>query len=159
MDGAKALALIRSIGYLGLAGADGGCVCASCEVQGVTIESSCHKGGSQNDRGPMVRVSSRHDDARGKDLEAIAVEVAGQLRKGAHYGRVRIRYCDSESDRVSKCVFCGQQREPSVYLCPICLARPDASDLDYSSLVQSVGIDDDEDDDAAPPTGGEGEPG
>lgn len=134
MDGNAALKVIRDVGVGGLGGFDG-CLCTSFAVQGIEVDVSCRKSsGSAGHFGYTLRVHSRHMDATGAYLEAVAREVAGQLQAIEGYA-VRVRYCDYLQDHPAKCIYCGADREDAAgYLCSGCLSGEKWSSKDDPAL-------------------------
>ncbi len=127
MNGPAALALIKSIGIFGLDGPDG-CLCLHWQTHGVEVDVSCRKSSDPMDRivpwfyGVSLRVHSRHMDASGTELRAIADEVAKQLAPEGY--AIAARFCDYDCDKHVKCTYCGKPRqELSGYLCTACLGK------------------------------------
>lgn len=131
MNGGAALKLINREGVYGLCGPDG-CPCLNFEVHGVQVEISCRKSGAAMEKinpdfyGIKVRVHSRHMDAHGADLHAIAQAVAGQMRDEGY--AIMVRFCEHRHDAECLCIYCEKPREkPAAYLCRKCEGNPDTS--------------------------------
>lgn len=130
MNGNQALELVKEVGIYKLSGTDG-CLCMRCEVQGVYIDIACRKSGAAMDQidpgffGVKLRVHSRHLDAGGDELRAIANEVARQLRDEGY--AILVRFCEYRFDAEMRCTYCGKTRTDTLgYLCDECLTKPDA---------------------------------
>lgn len=131
MYGGRALDLIKSAHVYGLCGPDG-CPCLNFEVHGVHVDVSCRKSGDGFEKiapdfyGIKVRVHSRHMDAHGPDLHAIAQEVAKQMASEGY--AIMARFCEYRHDAEGLCIYCDKPREEvAAYLCQKCAANPDAS--------------------------------
>lgn len=113
MNANAAIALLKKVGVFDLAGTDG-CLCMSCEVQGISIDVSCRKSSGAHlsfnpeFRGVVVRVHSRHLDQTHADLQRVADEVVAQLKDDAD--DIVTRLCDYSSDRELLCAYCGKPR-------------------------------------------------
>jgi hypothetical protein len=127
VNGKAALELVREIGIGRLGGFDG-CLCTSCEVQGVNIDVSCRKSNGSTTKiapgfyGILIRVHSQHMDAGGDELEAVAREVAQQL--AGEGCAIMARFTDYRHDAEGRCTYCGKPRSDLAgYLCDKCLTR------------------------------------
>lgn len=84
MDAKAAIELLREVGIYRLCGTEG-CLCMSCEIQGISIDVSCRKSnGSRIEElpefyGTVIRVSSHHLDSNAAELQLVADEVKAQL--------------------------------------------------------------------------------
>ena len=112
MDAEKAIRILQSVGLHELAGTEG-CLCCSCEIQGVYINISCRKSshsaiGEDGYRIPMLRVYSSHLDSTLNDLKLVADEIISQVKPDAE--NIAVRFCDYDYDKNNKCLYCGEQR-------------------------------------------------
>jgi hypothetical protein len=114
----KAIELLRRISLFDLAGTDG-CMCMSCQIQGVSIEVSCRKSSGSSVvkqwepdfYGTVVRVYSNHLDALGDELKRIADEVVRQIQPEVGSEPIRVRLCDHDVDERMVCQYCRKPRQ------------------------------------------------
>ncbi len=123
IDRDKAIQLLKEVGLYELCGSDG-CLCGSCEIQGVHITVSCWKSSAElpdGSRGILVRVYSRGMDVNPADLFKVAFEVGKQVHALAPHTNLHVRFCDYQHDREWKCVYCSNKRDVKWdYLCKAC---------------------------------------
>lgn len=126
MDGEQAAKLIDEVGIHRLCHFDG-CLCGSCQIQGVEIDILCRKStASLGFNGLTVRVHSRSASADPESLKPVAISATREMRRLDGWSPIRLRYCSYEQDKKNLCVYCGRQREESSgYLCPQCLVEKD----------------------------------
>jgi hypothetical protein len=127
MNADAAIALLRKVSIYELSGTDG-CLCMSCEIQGIHIDVSCRKSSGsrgevakalpQDFYGAVVRVYSSHMDANRRDLQRVADVVCDQIKDDTAHLMLVVRLCSYEQDAKAKCWYCGKGRVlPSGYAC------------------------------------------
>lgn len=140
MNPERAVAIIRDVGVFGLGFTDG-CICTSFSIQGIDVDISCRKGSNMDTifrefYGIGIRVYSSSLDSTGEGLGLVAREVARQLADQGY--DIKVRLCNYDRDRECKCVWCGNPREKTAYLCDQCLTNEDAKPHDGSQWEFSV---------------------
>jgi hypothetical protein len=129
MNADAAIDLLRKISIYELSGTEG-CMCMSCEIQGINIDVSCRKssgsGGEvakalpQDFYGTVVRVYSSHMDANRRDLQRVADVICEQIKDDTEHLMLAVRLCSYEEDAKSKCWYCGKGRvHPWWYACQL----------------------------------------
>lgn len=126
MDANKAIDLIRREGLFGLGEGDG-CLCCHFEVQGVSVDISCHK--SEH----CVRVHSCHMYRSARDLERVALVVMQEFAKYTDVSEYRLRFTEYANDHQNgdrdkddkwieeyRCCYCHAPRSEKEYLCAEC---------------------------------------